>query len=259
MPSIILTVPAAGNKITAGLHATNYAALQALLNGGLDATNFASGQIFAPSKLTQEAASLGQGLVWNGSMWVPAGVVQSKYKKVTSKTVSNTIATTDLLNGEITIAANALSATGILRFTAWGTYTQNSGAPQALLRMALALGGTTLIDTNTVAAIHTSNVGAHPWKFTAIIEAQNATNAQFTYADLDLLITGGNAAATLAAGTGLYLAPVAIGGYSFTRAAGQAASAKDMTFAQALVLNVIQPAASLSIVTVLNGASVEIL
>lgn len=41
MPTINLTLPVAGNGITAGLHATNYAALQALLNGDLDADNLA--------------------------------------------------------------------------------------------------------------------------------------------------------------------------------------------------------------------------
>lgn len=42
MPTITLTLPVAGNGITAGLHATNYADLQALLNGGLDADNLAA-------------------------------------------------------------------------------------------------------------------------------------------------------------------------------------------------------------------------
>lgn len=39
MPSITLTNPTAGNVVTAGLHATNYSALQTLLNSGLDGVN----------------------------------------------------------------------------------------------------------------------------------------------------------------------------------------------------------------------------
>ena len=47
MPTINLTLPVAGNGITAGLHATNYAALQALLNGDLDDNNLADDAVTA--------------------------------------------------------------------------------------------------------------------------------------------------------------------------------------------------------------------
>jgi hypothetical protein len=70
--SISLTLPVAGTVITAGLHATNYTSLQSLLNGGLDTANWAAGKIFPPSKLTQEGATTGQAIVWNGSAWAPA-------------------------------------------------------------------------------------------------------------------------------------------------------------------------------------------
>jgi len=43
--AITLSLPSPGQKITAGLHSTNYAALQALLNGNLDATNLADGAV----------------------------------------------------------------------------------------------------------------------------------------------------------------------------------------------------------------------
>jgi hypothetical protein len=39
VPTITLEVPTAGTEIEAGLHATNYADLQTLLNGGLDNSN----------------------------------------------------------------------------------------------------------------------------------------------------------------------------------------------------------------------------
>lgn len=61
MPTINLTLPVAGQGVTAGLHATNYAALQSLLNGGLDADN-----------LDDMGASAGQALVYNGTSWAPA-------------------------------------------------------------------------------------------------------------------------------------------------------------------------------------------
>lgn len=71
MPTITLTLPIAGTGITAGLHATNYTTIQTAVNG-LDANNWAAGKIFAPSKLTQEGATVGQVPVWNGSIWAPA-------------------------------------------------------------------------------------------------------------------------------------------------------------------------------------------
>lgn len=50
------------------------ALLQSTLNG-LDANNFASGLIFAPSKIQQGGATTNQGLVWSGSAWAPAGTM----------------------------------------------------------------------------------------------------------------------------------------------------------------------------------------
>ncbi len=45
MPTITLTLPTAGTDITSGLHATNYLALQTLLNGGLDGANFVNASL----------------------------------------------------------------------------------------------------------------------------------------------------------------------------------------------------------------------
>jgi hypothetical protein len=42
MPSITLTLPIAGQEVQAGPLATNFASLQALLNGQLDASNLSS-------------------------------------------------------------------------------------------------------------------------------------------------------------------------------------------------------------------------
>ena len=39
---------------------------------------FASGKIFAPSKIQQDGASIGQGLVWDGSDWGPENIKPSK-------------------------------------------------------------------------------------------------------------------------------------------------------------------------------------
>ena len=52
----------------------NFNAIAAVLNGNIDATNFASGDIFDPNKILQSGATAGQGLVWNGTDWAPASI-----------------------------------------------------------------------------------------------------------------------------------------------------------------------------------------
>lgn len=54
MPTITLTLPVAGQNILAGLHSTNYANLQTLLNGGLDNTNIAAAAGIVGSKLATD-------------------------------------------------------------------------------------------------------------------------------------------------------------------------------------------------------------
>lgn len=75
MATISLTLPVSGTVITAGLHSTNYTAIQGAINGGLDTANWASGLIFAPSKFMQEGATTGQGIIWGGSQYAPAGTM----------------------------------------------------------------------------------------------------------------------------------------------------------------------------------------
>lgn len=64
MPTITLTLPVAGNQITAGLHATNYSALQALLNGGLDQSNISTAATPTMASLTLTGIA---GLVLSGN------------------------------------------------------------------------------------------------------------------------------------------------------------------------------------------------
>ncbi len=55
-PTITLTLPVAGTNVGAGLHATNYAAIQALVNGTLDNTNIAALAAIAKSKIKATGA-----------------------------------------------------------------------------------------------------------------------------------------------------------------------------------------------------------
>ncbi len=74
MPTITLALPVAGTNIAAGLHATNYAALQTLLNGGLDNTNLAAGAAIAVTKIAPGAN--GQALITSGGVtaWGSTGM-----------------------------------------------------------------------------------------------------------------------------------------------------------------------------------------
>ena len=78
MPSITLTLPSVGQVITSGLHASNYAALQSLLNGSLDASNLAAGSVDRSElatgfnyKVTQSDFSSGPpGSPTTGDIWI---------------------------------------------------------------------------------------------------------------------------------------------------------------------------------------------
>lgn len=140
MPSISLSLPVAGTNIAAGLHATNYAAIQTLLNGGLDNTNIATGAAIAPAKIAP--GTNGQVLITAGgaTAW-GTGVIT--YRKVTEKDVNTSVAETDLLNGEITIGAGEMSTNKIARVILVGDYLNNSGGA-VTLTVAIKLGATTL-------------------------------------------------------------------------------------------------------------------
>lgn len=103
MPTISLTLPVAGTTVTAGLHSANYSALQTLLNGGLDTSNWASGKIFAPSKLMQESAVDGDGLAYDNG----AGI----FKRTTDKTM-RVGALTPGTNGQVLTTTGGVPAWG---------------------------------------------------------------------------------------------------------------------------------------------------
>lgn len=50
----------------------NLDAIAAILNGGIDDTNFAGGLIFGLDKIKQNAATIGQVPAWDGAKWAPS-------------------------------------------------------------------------------------------------------------------------------------------------------------------------------------------
>jgi hypothetical protein len=180
------------------------------------------------------------------------------YRKATAKTVNTSVAATDLLNGEITVAANILGATGALRISAWGDWKQNSGGTAAPPRWQLLLGGTTVFDTGTSSTVVTNSATRFAWKLDFIIHNQSAS---FQTA----VVTGMIQMSTTTAGSTLFTTGEGTYATYLNSSAGMGnlvgfnTVAKDTTGALALVLNVINGSASASYETVLQGALVEIL
>lgn len=182
------------------------------------------------------------------------------YRKSTATQVSNSVAETDLLNGEITVAANALGGTGILRLTAWGSILNNTGASQQAPRWKLKFGGTTVLDTNVIASALATSANAAGWRIDVLIGNLGATNSQecsMRGAWVGGIGTGG--AAFFTTGSGAYVAPTGTGGLASIAFTGRNPSAVDTTVACPVALSVTLGAASANFAVSLTGAVVEIL
>lgn len=180
------------------------------------------------------------------------------YRKTTQKQVVNSIVETDLLNGEVTVAANAIGANGVLRLTAAGDMLNNSGVGQNTPRFKLKLGATTIFDTGSLSATPWStSPGRQGWHVVVEIANLGAANSQWSSIALDLdgFFAAGNAA--FVTGEGTFIATGSGSGYARGVAGG--ASTEDTTLAKALALTVINPAANASLDVTLKHALVEII
>jgi hypothetical protein len=190
--------------------------------------------------------------------WVPGTPSAVAFRKGTDQQIINTIAETDLLNGEIVLpGALHVPAWKGVRLTAWGDLRNFSGAAQALPRFKLKLGAAVLLDTGSGGAVNwASNAGRFGWKITAEI-INRGVNAQWATLDAGLgFLPGGAGAWAFVVGEGWYAAP---SGASQVRALGAAAGAVNPLFAQALVLSVILPVANANLDVTLKAATVEYL
>lgn len=183
-------------------------------------------------------------------------VARAHYRKLTLKQVVNTVAETDLLNGEITVGAGAMSTNRQLRLKAFGSLTQNSGGAQVFPRLKLKLGATTLIDTGTASASWATQTWTGAWSLEALITNAGAANSQVASLNLMAALAVGGATAGLpTTGFGIYGAT----GDDLLKAVMGNTAAVDTTVAQALALTVILPAASANISWNLYFATAEIL
>lgn len=191
-------------------------------------------------------------------MFIPVAQVSTAavptLRKSLPKAVNNTVAATDLFNGEFTLPA--MGATTIARITAWGDIVSNSGLPAAP-RFQLVVGGSTLLDTGTFTQVQTS--GLHTsWRLDGEFANTGATNTQIISANIDLQ------ALVQAIGTGAFTTGEGINtcfatGNSEIFMQGINTGAVDMTAPRLLEFRVINGAASAQIETKLYGALVEII
>lgn len=245
--SLALTSIADGSNIVAADHRNNYTAVQTALNALI---------------ALLAAGSTGQSLVSSGGTtigWQTA--TATTYRKTTSKAVNTTTSATDLLNGEITVAAGAMGTTGLTRLTAWGDVLQNVGSSQTFPRFQLLLGGTTLIDTNAPVTCLGNGATRHTWRIVA--EILNLGSASSQLASFDMLwgppfgvgVTI-NTAVNFTTGSGVYSTTNA--NHAFARGENTGLTVNTASSA-ALLLNVINGASSASYETRLLGALVEII
>ncbi len=212
MPTITLEVPSAQQEIEAGLHATNYADLQTLLNGGLDNSNISASAVLdatarvgvrknsAGSTFSRRRINFieGTGVTLtvaddSGGEEVDVTIAASAtaptvYRKVTEKDVNTSVTETDLLNGEITIGAGVMSTNKTVRASLNCDYLNNTGGTSSL-QIKIKLGGTTLYDDTIAAASVSASRRAMPIHF----EITNAgvTNGQVMIGYIGLGEPGG--------------------------------------------------------------------
>jgi hypothetical protein len=211
---------------------------------GLVNADIAAAAAIAASKLAAYPSDSTKFLAGDGTWKAAGGTV---YRKTTAKTVSNTVAETDLLNGEITVAANAMGASSMLRATLFlDILTNNSGN----FRFKLKLGATTLIDTG--ANFAPTNNASRTWLEVGFeilnLGATNSQQARMRVWMPQALDTFGPTTGTGSGGSGAV--------YHF---GGLGTGAVDTTSAQALALTVQHNAASVNQDAKLYGAVIEII
>lgn len=215
MGTITLTSPVASTEIQAGLHATNYSALQTLLNGNLDNTNISASAVLdavarvgvrknsAGSVFSRRRLNFieGTGITFtvaddSGNEEVDITVASSGgttiYRKTTEKVITNTTTETDLLNDEITIGANEMGANGWIDLHLAGTHENQSGASRTC-RMRLKFGATTIWDSGATGTIRAVAVTDNGWEARIRIYNVNATNSQIAMGRVELGICAANA------------------------------------------------------------------
>lgn len=210
-------------------------------------------------------------LIYDGTNWTEIGRDAGNnvvYRKTTAKAVTNTVTDTDLLNGEITVAAGAMGTSSVVRLSAFGDWINNSGSNQALPVFSLKLGATpTVVIKSPASSVFSSTTTTrYGWSVDATIMNLGAANSQWVSFRMAIsaLYTPNVAATVLSAfqvGEGNLVEGLNGNGTTGLAAAtGQAgnSAAIDTTASMNLILSVINPTATATCETKLYGAIAEI-
>ena len=131
-----------------------------------------------------------------------------RYRKTTEKDVVNTTTETDLLNGEITVAAGLMETNRMLRATLVGDALNASGAPRNLDNLKVKFGGATLYDDASI--YQGPDAVRYPWMMDIVIANLGATNSQIL---TGVYVIGVPGATTAGIGDGgVAASPRALGG-----------------------------------------------
>lgn len=182
----------------------------------------------------------------DGAWATPSG--QTTYRKTSQKDVVNTVTETDLLNGEITVGANVMGASGMLRVTLEGDYLNTSGSQQGIT-LRVKFGTTTVWGDATVATQYSSSATRRRWFMNFLITNQGATNVQ----DLAGFFFMNAVAAGSVAGLG------DLGTTDTTETTFGGTAAEDTTASKALAVTVVHTAANASLSMRLQSALVEVI
>jgi hypothetical protein len=257
----VASAPSTPTRLAVGANNTMLVADSAQAAGAKWA-QIVDGNVAAAQNLTKLAAVAGapdgtKYLRDDGTWATPpggGGGGATRYVKTTQKDVVNTVSKVDLLNSEISIAANVMTGSGALKFRCGGDYLNNSGANQRIT-LELALGGTVLWETGQSDAL-TISTNRHGWALDMVLQSTAGTTystAQVGSGFFTMSNPGGGAA-----GLGPLVDPQANANRMLVAALLTATGAVAMNATRALTLSVTHTAANALTSMRLTYAMVEV-
>lgn len=181
MTTLSLTDVSTGAPILAANVNNGWSSLRSVINGNLDETNFASGQLYSLSKIKQDGASANDVMYWTGSTWdntplttVGRGLVAVVYARdATTTTLTNSTTETAMLSQ--TITGGHMSTNRMLRFTVLGDI---AATASVALTWRLKFGANTV--WGDAFGVSSTITGAYsPWAITGWIVNNNSASTQW--------------------------------------------------------------------------------
>lgn len=199
---------------------------------------------------------------YDGALWRlvdPLLPISEPFNKTTSKTVNTTTADTDLLNGELTVAAAALGTNRRFVLRAWGDWLHNIAATSISAprwKVKLGAAATLVLDSGVGTASLSPSATRQPWEIEVQIKNIGATGVQkvtfklWLYYNVD---DNSGWRSTFSTGRGRIVS-LSGGADSTVLGYGANAGAIDTTAAMAVQLVVANPNAGAAYETKLEGA-----